>query len=187
MDAILPPLDLTPEEWAAIPPRVRAIIQILLAAVAELLPEAATVVPVHPHCPNCHATLRPVCLPDRQHVWQLPISVGRVPHLQQVASAALAPAPTEVQQAVEQVLPTAMRRGGGRERSRRAEAVGPWQAAATALVWLAEEVPVIWAMFREGTLDRATMQGLIQAIQPALWARVEPGQFLKNILPERIR
>ena len=64
----------------------------------------------------------------------------------------------------------------------RAEAVGPWQADATAFVWLAEEVLVIWAMFREGTLDRATMQGMIQAIQQAMWERVEPGQSLKNTL-----
>lgn len=34
-------------------------------------------------------------------VWQLPISVGSVAHLHQVASAALAPAHAEVQQAVE--------------------------------------------------------------------------------------
>ena len=385
MDETLPPLDLTPDDWAATPPRVRAVIRTLLAAVAELptfqariaelearlnqtsrnsskppssdppsapppptktlrgkpkpkgaqpghpdqqrelLPEAEvdTVVPVHPtHCPNCHdmlpATLRPVCLPDRQQVWelpeiqptvteyqyltvccpgcgalatgtpaadvppgafgprvvaliallhgryrisdrelvallqmvwQLPISVGSVAHLQQVASAALAPAQTEVQQAVEQVAhanvdETSWREGArkpwlwvavtavatlfmlqyGRGKTQlrallgatfaglvtsdrlsaynsldpqrrqlcwahlvrnlrgRAEAVGPWQAEATALLWLAEEVLVIWAMFREGTLDRATMQGMIQAIQQAMWERVEPGQSLTNTL-----
>ena len=64
----------------------------------------------------------------------------------------------------------------------RAEAVGPWQAEATALLWLAEEVLVIWAMVREGTLDRGTMQGMIHAIQPALWERVAPGQHRKDTL-----
>ena len=182
-------------------------------------------------------------------VWQLPISVGSVAHLQQVASAALAPAHTEVQQAVAQVPhanvdETSWREGPrkpwlwvavtavatlfmlqyGRGKTQlrallgatfaglvtsdrlsaynsldpqrrqlcwahlvhnlrgRAEAVGPWQAEATALLWLAEEVLVIWAMVREGTLDRGTMQGMIHAIQPALWERVAPGQHRKDTL-----
>jgi transposase len=231
-----PPLDLTLEEWAATPPRVRAAFQMLLAMVAELptlqtrvaelearlnqnsqnsskppssgppsapppptktprgkpkkqgaqpghpeqqrelLPEAEVdkVVAVHPTCcPNCHdmlpATLGSACLPLRQQVWELPevwptitefqyltvccrgcgelvtaprpddvppgafgprvvaliallhgryrisdrelvvllqmvwhlpISLGSVVNLQQVASAALAPAHAEVQEAV---------------------------------------------------------------------------------------
>lgn len=368
----LPPLDLTPEDWAATPPRVQAAFRQLLALLAELpalqartaelearlnqtsrnsskppssdppsappaqtktprgkpkakgaqpghpdqqrelLPEAEVdqVVPVHPTCcAHCHdmlpATLRPVCLPERQQVWDLPdvrptvteyqyltvccpgcgtlatgtrppevppgafgprvvaliallhgryrisdrelvalmemvwhvpLSVGSVAHLQQVASAALAPAHTEVQQAVEQADhanadETSWREGrrkpwlwvavtavatlfllqygrGKRElqallgatftglvtsdrlsaynsldpRRRqlclahlvrnlrgRAEAVGRWQADAQALLALLEEVLVIWACYRDGVLDRTTMQGMIQAIQQAMW------------------
>ena len=131
-----PPADLTPEEWAATPPRVQAVVRQLLAQVAAfdtriadlearlnqhsgnsskppssdppsappppvktprgkpkakgaqpghpdqqrpLLPEdqVQQVVCVHPTCcPTCHdmlpATLRPVCLPARQQVWEIP-------------------------------------------------------------------------------------------------------------------
>lgn len=174
-----------------------------------------------------------------QMVWQLPISLGSVAQLQQVASAALAPAHAEVQQAVEEadqvnadetswregsrkpwlwVAVTAvatlflLQYGRGKRELRallgatfaglvtsdrlsaynslepqrrqlcwahlvrnlrgRAEAVGRWQADAQALLALAEEVLVIWACYREGALDRKTMQGMIQAIQQAMWVIV---------------
>jgi transposase len=62
----------------------------------------------------------------------------------------------------------------------RAEAKGPWQADATALLWLAEEVLVIWAQYRARELDHGTMDGLIQAIQHAMWERVNTGQHQDN-------
>lgn len=184
-----------------------------------------------------------------QMVWRLPISVGSVVQLQQVASAALAPAQAEVQAAIGaadhvNVDETSWREGTrkpwlwvavstvatlfllqyGRGKRQlqtllgdaftgrvtsdrlsaynsvepmrrqlcwahlvrnlrgRAETRGPWQAEATALLALAEEVLVIWAQFRAGAITRATMQGMIQAIQAAMWERVEPGQQLKNTL-----
>jgi transposase len=179
----------------------------------------------------------------------LPISVGSVAQLQQVASAALAPAQEEVQAAVSEadhvnVDATSWHEGtrkpwvwvavgavatlfllqygrgkkqlhallGGSFTGRvtsdrlsayhsldpqrrqlcwahlvrnlrgRAEARGPWQADATALRALAEEVLVIWACFRDGQLDRRTMRGMIQAIQQAMWERGEPGRHQKNTL-----
>jgi len=184
-----------------------------------------------------------------QMVWLLPISVGSVAQLQQVASAALAPAQDEVQAAVTaadhvNVDETSWHEGtrkpwlwvavgalatlfllqygrgkkqlhallgasfSGRVTSDRlsaynsldpkrrqlcwahlvrnlrgrAEARGPWQADAAALQALAEEVLVIWACFRAGALDRTTMQGMIRAIQAAMWELVEPGQRQKNTL-----
>ncbi len=184
-----------------------------------------------------------------QMIWRLPISVGSVVQLQQVTSAALAPAQAEVQAAISaadhvNVDETSWREGtrkpwlwvavgtvvtlfllqygrgkqqlqtllgeafAGRVTSDRlsaynsldparrqlcwahlvrnlrgrAETRGPWQAEATALLALAEEVVVIWAQFRAGQISRATMQGMIQAIQAAMWERVEPGQQLKNTL-----
>ncbi len=382
MDETTPPADLTSDEWAATPPRVRALVQALLATIHQLepriaelearlnqtsqnsskppssdlpsapprtgktprgkpkakgaqpghpdqqralLPEAQVqrVVPLHPTCcPGCQellsASLRSVCLPQRQQVWEipeirpqvteyqyhtvccpgcgelvtaarpedvppgafgprvvaliallhgryrisnrelvalmemvwlLPISVGSVAQLQQVASAALAPAQAEVQAAIseaEQVNAdeTSWREGrrkpwlwvavsslatlfllqygrgkkqlqtllGATFRGRvtsdrlsaynsldpkrrqlcwahlvrnlrgRAEARGPWQADATALLALAEEVLVIWACFRAGELDRTTMQGMIRAIQAAMWELVEPGRHQMNTL-----
>jgi transposase len=174
-----------------------------------------------------------------QMVWALPISLGSVANLQQVASEALAPAHAEVQEAVTAaehayIDETSWREGSkkpwlwvavtslavffrvqyGRGRSQlallvgaafvglvtsdrlsaynsivaprrqlcwahlvrnlrgRAEARGPWQEAAAALLALAEEVLVMWACYREGALDRATMQGLIAAIQQAMWELV---------------
>ena len=182
-------------------------------------------------------------------VWLLPISVGSVAHLQQLASAALAPAQAEVQAAIAaadhvHVDETSWREGQrkawlwvavgslatlfllqygrGKKQLRallgssfagrvtsdrlsaynsldptrrqlcwahlvrnlrgRAEAHGPWQADAVALLALAEEVLVIWACFREGALDRQTMQGMLRAIQHAMWQVVEPGQHQQNTL-----
>lgn len=182
-----------------------------------------------------------------QMVWLLPISLGSVVHLQEVASEALAPAQVEVQQAVEQsehanadetswregklkpylwVAVTAVatlfliQYGRGKEQLRaligtayaglvtsdrlraynslepkrrqlcwahivrnlraRAEAVGKWQAEAQMLLALAEEVLVIWGDFRDGSLDRATMQGMVLAIQQAMWELVERGKAQKN-------
>ena len=43
-------------------------------------------------------------------------------------------------------------------------------------------VLVIWTCYREGALDRATMQGMSQAIQQAMWKLVEPGQHQMNTL-----
>ena len=184
-----------------------------------------------------------------QMVWLLPISVGSVAQIQQVARAALAPAQDEVQAAVTaaghvNVDATSWHEGtrkpwlwvavgalatlfllqygrgkkqlhallgasfSGRVTSDRlsaynsldpkrrqlcwahlvrnlrgrAEARGPWQADAAALQALAEEVLVIWACFRAGALDRTTMQGMIRAIQAAMWELVEPGQRQKNTL-----
>ncbi len=64
----------------------------------------------------------------------------------------------------------------------RVDARGPWQADATALLALAEEVQVIWACFRDGQLDRRTMRGMIHAIPQAMWERVEAGQHQKHTL-----
>ena len=187
-----------------------------------------------------------------QMVWLLPISVGSVAQLPQVARAALAPAQAEVQAAVSaaghvNVDATSWHEGTrtpwlwvavgavatlfllqyGRGKQQlhallgatfvgrvtadrlsaynrldpthrqlcwahlvrnlrgRAEARGPWQVDATALLALAEEVRVIWACFREGQRDRRTMQGMIQAIQQAMWERVEPGQHQNHTLGSR--
>jgi len=184
-----------------------------------------------------------------QMVWLLPISVGSVAHLQQVARAVLAPAQEEVQAAVSaadhvNVDETSWREGTrkpwlwvavgavatlfllqyGRGKKQlhallgasfagrvsadrlsaynrldptrrqlcwahlvrnlrgRVDARGPWQADATALLALAEEVLVIWACFRDGQRDRRTMRGMIQAIQQAMWEVVEPGQHQKHTL-----
>lgn len=396
MDVMTPPADLTPEEWAATPPRVQALVRTLLQAQAALTPtleamqarqealqaqiaalearlnqtsqnsskppssdppsapptkgktprgkpkakgaqpghpdqqrelllveEVTRVVPLHPTCcPTCQhdlpADLPTIGPPRRQQVWEippitpevieyqyhsvccpgcqtwvtaprpddvppgafgpravaliallhgryrisnrelvellrmvwlLPISVGSVAQLQQVASAALAPAQEEVQAAISaddhvNADETSWREGrrkpwlwvavgtlatlfllqygrgkkqlqallgatfAGRVTSDRlsaynslhparrqlcwahvvrnlrgrAEARGPWQADATALLALAEEVLVIWAMYREGSLSRTLMRGMIQAIQAAMWELVEPGQHLTNTL-----
>lgn len=182
-------------------------------------------------------------------VWLLPISLGSVAHLQQVASVAIAPGQAEVQAAVTQAAHVNVDETSWREGTRkpwlwvavsagatlfllqygrgkkqlqtllgeqwrglvtsdrlsaynslavarrqlcwahlvrnlrgRAEAHGPWQADAVALLALAEEVLVIWACFREGALDRQTMQGMLRAIQHAMWQVVEPGQHQQNTL-----
>lgn len=64
----------------------------------------------------------------------------------------------------------------------RAEAKGPWQQDAMALLALAEEVMVVWACYREGSLDRTTMQGMLRALQQAMWERIEAGQQQMNTL-----
>lgn len=64
----------------------------------------------------------------------------------------------------------------------RADAKGPWQEAAREMERLAEEVLVVWAMYREGALSRPVMEGLLQALQQALWERVEAGTRLPNTL-----
>jgi len=173
-------------------------------------------------------------------VWLLPISLGSVANLQQVASAALAPAMVEVQAAIEQsdyvnadetrwregtrkpwlwvaVSGVAtlflLQYGRGKKQLRallgeafaglvssdrftaynsletkrrqlcwahlvrnlrgRAEAAGPWQAEARALLALAEELLTVWARFRDGEIDRAMMQGKLEAIQAAMREQVE--------------
>jgi transposase len=184
-----------------------------------------------------------------QMVWLLPLSVGSVAQLQQVASAALEGAQDEVQAAITTddhvyVDETSWREGRRRpwlwvavgslvtlfllqygrgkkqlqtllgdgfagrvtsdrlsaynslEPTRRqlcwahivrnlrgrAEARGPWQAEASALLALAEEILVIWAMYREGSISRPLMKGLIQAIAAAMWELVEAGQHQSNTL-----
>jgi transposase len=64
----------------------------------------------------------------------------------------------------------------------RAEARGLWQADANALLALAEEVLVIWAMYREGSISQPLMKGMIQAIAAAMWELVEAGQQQSNTL-----
>jgi transposase len=180
-------------------------------------------------------------------VWLLPLSLGSVVHLQEVAAEALAPAHAEVQQAVERsdhanadetswregkrkpwlwVAVTAVatlfliQYGRGKDQLRsllgeryaglvtsdrlraynsisagrrqlcwahivrnvrgRAEAVGRWQGEAQALLALAEEVLALWGCFRDGGIDRATMQGMVLAIQQAMWELVEQGQQQQN-------
>lgn len=60
--------------------------------------------------------------------------------------------------------------------------MGRWQADAQALLALAEEVLVIWACYRDGVLDRATIQGIIQAIQEAMWEIVVVQQHEQHTL-----
>jgi hypothetical protein len=45
---------------------------------------------------------------------------------------------------------------------------------------LAEEVLVIWVMYREGKLDRTTMQGLLKAIAAAMWEHVARCRHLSS-------
>jgi transposase len=182
-------------------------------------------------------------------VWHLPISLGSVASLQQVASAALVPAQAEVQAAIAQAeqvnadetrwregqrkpwlwvavsrLATLFRLEYGRGKAQlrsllgedfgglvssdrfsaynsiepkrrqlcwahivrnlrgRAEAAGPWQEEAQALLALAEEVLVMWAMEREGQISREQMRGMLAAIAAAMWERVERAQHLTNTL-----
>jgi transposase len=175
-----------------------------------------------------------------QMVWLLPVSLGSVVNLQQVASEALAGAHGEVQALIEQAeqvnadetkwregklkpwlwvavcgLATLFRLQYGRGKKQlerllgegfgglvtsdrlsaynsldpkrrqlcwahivrnlrgRAEAEGPWQQDARALLALAEEVLVVWAMYREGVLERTLMKGMLHAIAAAMWELVE--------------
>lgn len=184
-----------------------------------------------------------------QMVWLLPISLGSVAQLQQVAASALAPAHDEVQQVVEKaehanvdetswregklkpwlwvaVTTTAslfvLQYGRGKKQLRallgasfrglvtsdrltaynsldpyrrqlcwahlvrnlraRAEAQGRWQTQAQSLLALAEEVLVVWACYREGQVDRVTMQGLLEAIQQAMWEQAQQQQQHKHTL-----
>jgi transposase len=64
----------------------------------------------------------------------------------------------------------------------RADARGAWQPEAQALLNLAEEVLVLWAQGRDGTLDRATMECMIRAIQQAMWERVDAYHTTANYL-----
>lgn len=389
MDETRPPAELTPEEWDATPPRVRALVQTLLAShhtlltsqhtlearVAELearlnqnsqnsskppssdppsapprpattprrkpktkgaqlghpdqqrelLPEAEvdTLVPLHPSCcsscqadlpdtlpslgpprrqqvfelpefkplvteyqyhtvccPHCRAFVaaeRPADVPPGafgprvvaliallhgryrishrevvallQMVWLLPLSLGSVANLQQVASQALEPAYAEVQAAIESAnhvhadetrwreaqrkpwlwvaassvatlfllaygrgkqqlrallgeafvglvtsdrftaynsLPTARRQLCWahivRNLRGRAEAKGPWQAEAAALLARAEEVLEVWAKYREGELSQAAMKQQLEAIQLAMRERLERCKEQTNTL-----
>lgn len=62
----------------------------------------------------------------------------------------------------------------------RAETEGKWQAEAQALLALAEDVLAIWGCYRDGALERATMQAMVLAIQQAMWELVERGQHQQN-------
>jgi len=182
-------------------------------------------------------------------VWRLPISVGSVVNLQQVAASALAPAMDEVQAAIEQAdhvnvdetgwregkakpwLWVAVRAyatrfllqyGRGKKQLRqllgeafvglvtsdrlsaynslesrrrqlcwahlvrnlraRAEAKGPWQAEAAALLAHAEEVLRLWAPYRAGEREHATMKAALAAIQAAMRQKVEQAQQQTNYL-----
>ena len=182
-------------------------------------------------------------------VWRLPISVGSVVNLQQVAASALAPAMDEVQAAIEQadhvnVDETGWREGKakpwlwvavsayatrfllqygrGKKQLRqllgeafvglvtsdrlsaynslesrrrqlcwahlvrnlraRAEAKGPWQAEAAALLAHAEEVLRLWAQYRAGAREHATMKAELAAIQAAMRQKVEQAQQQTNYL-----
>jgi len=172
-------------------------------------------------------------------VWQIPISVGSVCDLQPVASAALAPAYTEVQAAIAEaehvhVDETSWRAGPrtpwrwvavgtvatlfmlqlGRGKTQlqtlldatftghgtsdrltaynriptkrrqlcwahlirnlrsRVEAKGRWQADAADRLALANRVFAVWDRFREGAIDRETLQAMLHPIQPAMWERM---------------
>ncbi|RRR66872.1 MAG: IS66 family transposase [Candidatus Viridilinea halotolerans] len=193
-----------------------------------------------------------------QMVWQLPISVGSVCHLQQVASAALAPAQAEVQAAIAEadhvhVDETSWREGTRRpwlwvavgtmatlfliqmgrgkvqlqaildatftgrvisdrlaayhsiptERRQvcwahlirnlrsRVESKGRWQADAADLLALADLVFALWERFREGAIDRATLQAMMQPIQQAMWERMQivkhDGHYLSSLCSELLR
>ena len=182
-------------------------------------------------------------------VWLLPVSLGSIANLQQVASEALAPAQAEVQAAIAQAeqvnadetrwregqrkpwlwvavsaLATLflLQYGRGKRQLQallgeeyaglvssdrfsaynsldpkrrqlcwahlvrnlraRAEAVGPWQEEAQALLALAEEVLVLWAMARDGQISHELMKGMLTAIAAAMWERVERAQHLNNTL-----
>ena len=182
-------------------------------------------------------------------VWLLPISLGSVANLQQVASSALAPAYAEVQAAIEDddhvnadetrwreglrkpwlwvavgsvatLFLLAYGRGKKQLRSllgetfaglvssdrftaynslpterrqlcwahivrnlrARAEAAGPWQQEAAALLGLAEEVLVVWAKYREGELSQAAMKQQLEAIQAAMRQRLEGYKQQTNTL-----
>jgi transposase len=64
----------------------------------------------------------------------------------------------------------------------RAEAAGPWQTEAAALLALAEELLGVWARYREGELERAAMKGKLEAIQAAMREKVEGYQAQTNTL-----
>ncbi|KAB8333709.1 IS66 family transposase [Scytonema tolypothrichoides VB-61278] len=182
-------------------------------------------------------------------VWLLPVSLGSVANLQQVASSALAPAYAEVQAAIEaedhvnadetrwregqrkpwlwvavgsvatlfllaygrgkkqlglllgetfaglvssdrftayNSLPTERRQLCWahivRNLRGRAEAKGPWQEEAAALLGLAEEVLVVWAKYREGELSKAAMKEQLQVLQAAIRKRLEDNQQQSNYL-----
>lgn len=69
----------------------------------------------------------------------------------------------------------------------RTEANGPWQAEATALLALAEEVLAVRACYREGVLDRATMRGMLRALQQAMREHIEAGQQQMHRLGRALR
>lgn len=63
-----------------------------------------------------------------------------------------------------------------------AEAAGPWQEEAAALLSLAEEVLVVWAKYREGELSEAAMKQQLEALQAAIRKRLEGEQHQTNSL-----
>jgi transposase len=184
-----------------------------------------------------------------QMVWLLPVSLGSVANLQQVASSALAPAYAEAQAAIEaedhvNADETRWREGQrkpwlwvavgsvatlfllaygrGKKQLRvllgetfagvvssdrftaynslpterrqlcwahivrnlrgRAEAVGPWQEEAAALLALAEEVLVVWAKYREGELSHSAMKQQLEALQAAIRKRLQGYREQTNTL-----
>jgi len=187
-----------------------------------------------------------------QMVWLLPVSLGSVANLQQVASSALAPAYAEVQAAIEDddhvnADETRWREGQrkpwlwvavgsvatlfllaygrGKKQLRvllgetfaglvssdrftaynslpterrqlcwahivrnlrgRAEAAGPWQEEAAALLALAEEVLMVWATYRAGERSQAAMQQQLEALQAAIRKRLEGYRHQTNTLGAR--
>ncbi len=64
----------------------------------------------------------------------------------------------------------------------RAEAQGPWQTEAQALLALAEQVLEVWASFRTGDIERAKMKGKLEAIQAAMRPKLEGYQQQTNTL-----
>jgi transposase len=184
-----------------------------------------------------------------QMVWLLPVSLGSVANLQQVASSALAPAYAQVQAAIEaedhvnadetrwregqrkpwlwvavgsvatlfllaygrgkkqlglllgetfaglvssdrftayNSLPTERRQLCWahivRNLRGRAEAKGPWQEEAAALLALAEEVLLVWAKYRQRELSNEAMKEQLQALQAAIRKRLEDNQHQTNYL-----
>ena len=64
----------------------------------------------------------------------------------------------------------------------RAEAKGPWQAEAVALLAQAEEVLKIWAQYRASEIEQAVMKAQLAAIQAAMRPKLEQARQQTNYL-----
>jgi transposase len=64
----------------------------------------------------------------------------------------------------------------------RAEAKGPWQVEAAALLAQAEEVLKIWAQYRAGKIEQALMKVQLEAIQAAMRPKLEQARQQTNYL-----